>query len=345
MSSCFIVNETNSTNSILTKKINSFTPKYIVYHDYCPDGIASAWIAWKFYNKEPILIGSPPGKVPEEILSDTNARVLYVDLSPDLAQYPKFVLSRDLMIIDHHKSCYEQYSDFPGLVYGGKENKWSAARMCLDIFEYDETWVEFVSDRDTWRFELPDSDAVNEAIYVKDLLNDPETVDENLEQLRDISNLVKIGKLYLESKDQLVKKIAQKAQGVYQDDKIIAVVNSPIYQSDIGNYLITHERVDTAVIYYCQNVLESNDILGSVRSKTGTALPLAKVFDGGGHDNAAGFKTTLHKLRKKLNRSNSSINLQCDYGLIIIRTMMIIILIVIAFIIYQFAFTVYQIAF
>lgn len=302
MLACNIVNEHNHICEDLERTIHTFNPKYIVYHDKCSDGITSAWIAWKFYGMKPILIGTYPGNFPHEIEEDEDrdVNILYVDLSPDRDKYPD-ITSRNVIIIDHHKSCYEQYSKYPGLVYGGDENTWSAAMMCQHIFGTNYKWVEYVSDRDTWRFELDHSFSINTAIHIKDLLSDPKSINYNLTALGELDCLKQAGSYYLDVEDKYVRQIAERVYIKEIDSKNVGFVNCPILQSDVGNYLVENDIVDTAIMYTANNILDKDFIRCSVRSADGSAGPFAKQFGGGGHDNAAGFSTTISYLRKKLN--------------------------------------------
>lgn len=307
MLTCNIVNEENPATEQLKTALHTFMPKYIVYHNNCPDGVASAWIVWSFYKNEPIMIGTYPGNLPEEVAEDEAASVLYVDLSPDKTKYPDIV-SRNIIIIDHHKSCYNQYADFPRLIYGGMENKWSAAMMCQHIFETNYKWVEYVSDRDTWQFKLDYSDAINMAIYIKEYLTVPDLVDDYLDYLQDLESLRRDGLCYLEVRNKYVQDIAKHVYIHENGDKKIGLVNCPILQSDVGNYLVNEDEneIDTAVMYTVNNILYKNFIKCSARSRDKSALPLAELFGGGGHANAAGFSTTMSYMRKKLNPSKTS---------------------------------------
>lgn len=287
---CHIFNKENKLDAETRAKILEYEFDGIIYHSRCPDGVASAYLAWEFYEFKPELYAVYPGQFPEI----ESGKFLMVDVSPnsEILSNPNI----DLWIIDHHKTSLDMFGDYDGLIHGGEENKWSAAMMCMKIFGRDEAWVKYVSDRDTWAFKLKDSDAVNTAIYVEELLIDPLFVKSKLDILRDIDGLAERGKSYLRFKSKLVKEACEMA--IIEDD--IAYVNYPVFQSDVGNSLVKFYGVKTAVMYRVSDIVNEDKLTASVRSADGSALSFAKHFKGGGHKNAAGIRTTITEFRSKI---------------------------------------------
>lgn len=295
MDLCKIFNREVKLDSDTEKSISELNPDYIFYHKNCPDGITSAYIAWRYYNRKPICVEENPNFRLTGI--EIGSNILIVDLSPANLEDIKYLYN--IWIIDHHISTYKKYKKYKKLIYGGDANEWSAALMCKKIFGSKESWIDYISDRDTWSWKLVNSAEINEAIYVEELVNNIFDIDKNLDRLGDLIELTERGKIYLKYKNKLVKDISKSAHIINNT----AIVNCPILQSDIGNYLIKQLGCEISIIYRIRDPISMNEIVASVRSDTGKALNVASRFGGGGHKNAAGFTTTVKEWKKKISKN------------------------------------------
>lgn len=95
-----------------------------------------------------------------------------------------------------------------------------------------------------------------------------------------------------------VARLAKKAElrDVYVQDKkySIALINAPVYQSELGALLSDRHPIDFALMYSINPDLEVNLSFRSRSNNTGADVgEIAKVFGGGGHRNASGAKVDL----------------------------------------------------
>jgi hypothetical protein len=102
----------------------------VIYHAHCPDGIASAWGAWKKIGDSASYIACSDREVPPEGLE--NKEIYIVDFS-----YPAEVLkklhetNKKVVILDHHISAKEAVLSIPGGVFDIER---SGAGMTWDYF-------------------------------------------------------------------------------------------------------------------------------------------------------------------------------------------------------------------
>ena len=105
--------------------------------------------------------------------------------------------------------------------------------------------------------------------------------------------VVEAGKTILRSKQQDVRQIAQSAHFGQVGEHRVPVVNSPIMQSEIGEYLVnTHPESPFAAIYFDVSPTVRKWSLRS-RSNGFDVSRLAQQFGGGGHPAAAGFSQSI----------------------------------------------------
>src|ERR1700755_107865 len=146
-----------------TKEAN-MTP-LIVYHGHCPDGFTAAWAAHRALKKpdlEPELYVGEYGAEPPYDLA-RNRDVYVVDFSykrPQLEQLR--AAARNLLVLDHHKTAQ---ADLEGLDYCVFDMNRSGAGITWDYFFGDFSpralIVDYVEDRDLWRFKLPHSEEIS----------------------------------------------------------------------------------------------------------------------------------------------------------------------------------------
>jgi oligoribonuclease NrnB/cAMP/cGMP phosphodiesterase (DHH superfamily) len=134
----------------------SDAPDICIYHGNCADGFTSAWAVWKRWPDIEFF----PGVYGEPAPDVTGKNVLMVDFS-----YKRPVLeamletARTVTILDHHKTAM---ADLDGL------GKYPNADITFDMdrsgamitweYVHDEPApkiVQYVQDRDLWRFTLP----------------------------------------------------------------------------------------------------------------------------------------------------------------------------------------------
>jgi oligoribonuclease NrnB/cAMP/cGMP phosphodiesterase (DHH superfamily) len=256
----------------------------VCYHGSCPDGFTSAWSAWTALgNTATYLPVSYGGEAPDV----TGKRVYIVDFS-----FKRDVLidmaskAESIVLLDHHKTAEADLKDLdvPGLEIHFDMNQ-SGAGLTWNYFHSEGNWlVDYIEDRDLWKFSLPDSKVVN--AYLGSLPHDFETFS------RVYFGGVKKAKLagegclawvryYVEN----TKKTATKMRFLGHDN--IPVVNCPYsaISEVVGELSEGHEF---AIGWQWKD----GNVHYSLRSTHGFDVSaLAQTMGGGGHRAASGFRS------------------------------------------------------
>lgn len=275
---------------------------YILYHANCNDGFGAAYAAWVHLSgKEPmdplagkkhtLIEGTTIIPIPvsyQEPLPEIEdgSRVYIVDFS-----YPRDVLVELrkrvslLQVIDHHKSAEKQLH---GLDFTFFNTHRSGAVLTWKFFSDRPVprVLEYVEDRDLWKWELPSSQQINTVINNTE--KDFTVWATRLDDAR--MNSVEI----VETGNSLLRQCKLQREKILQNVHVrnflghdVPLVNSPIHQSELGHDMLDkYPTSPFAVIYStdCQNAWFS------LRSRGDFDVSLlAERFGGGGHGAAAGF--------------------------------------------------------
>lgn len=257
----------------------------IVYHDNCHDGITALWVAaQKFPHAEHY-----PGKYDEapDLERLMGKHVLIVDFSWKLPEMLQVLgVAASLRVLDHHKTAKADLARLDSSVALFDMDR-SGAGLAWDelIGGPRLDLVDYVEDRDLWRFKLAGCKEVHAACN-----SYPLTL-EARDQLmaRSVSDLAREGEAILRYHDRLVESAAKNATREViagYDVPSIACPN-PELISDLGHRLCTGEpfaavwveKPDGTKSYSLRSTDEGMDV-GEI----------AKSLGGGGHRNAAGFR-------------------------------------------------------
>ena len=266
----------------------------VLYHDNCPDGFTSAWAVWKALGDtadyRAVNYGQPP------LLEEAKGRrVILVDFS-----YPRTVLdalaevSDHVEIYDHHKTAQADLNDWVrGAVVFDMER--SGAGIAWDVFHAAiprPALVNYVEDRDLWRWALPDSREISELVFSIDRTFDAwSKLSDDLERGR--SSLVEAGAVLLRAKRIRVKTICANVRWVTLGKlpQRIPVVNTAWDFSEIGEALAEQFSDAPCGGYYFDR---SDKRQWGFRSRNGFDVSaLCKEYGGGGHRAAAGFVSEI----------------------------------------------------
>lgn len=268
----------------------------IIYHGPCFDGFTAAWIARDLFPNA-ALHQTGYGTEPPDV---TGRTVLIADFS-----YPKDVLlqmadvAKHITVLDHHKTAAEALGGLIGtrddleIVFDMER---SGAGITWDYLHPGRSRIPLVAhveDRDLWRFALEDTPAFHAAMACREFDFDAW---EAMALMTDIDPAAFIaqGRGALAFIKQTAKRIAERAvAGVLPDGTPCWMVNVTIdLVSETGHAVLdtlepkmpfmgwSHNAEDN--VYYCS--LRSWDDGPDVSA-------LAKKFGGGGHRNAAAFRT------------------------------------------------------
>lgn len=276
---------------------------FVLYHgSNCTDGLGSKYAAWKKYGDKATYIPVTYGEdLPEELVSVVNetdeVEVYIIDFS-----YAREVLDdlnnrvNKLVVLDHHKTSEEALR---GRDYALFDMNKSAAVLGWEYFHPGEPVplaLQMVQDRDLWTWALNDTMEFSLGFEGrKDEMCEWDKVCFDDDYLNDVIN--DGSKIYSYQVTQ-VSRLAEKAKfrDVYVQNKkySIALINSPVYQSELGALLSVKYPIDFALMYSISPDLEVSLGFRSRSDNTGADVSeIAKVFGGGGHRNASGAKIDL----------------------------------------------------
>lgn len=137
-------------------------PKITVLYHNDADGFGAAYACWTVFGDEalylPVQYGQPVPSIPKSV------KTLYiVDFSYSRGECEALSCFYDkLVILDHHKTAEKELT---GLGYARFDMGKSGAVMAWDYLWPGDTspplLLQYVQDRDLWKFELPNSEEVN----------------------------------------------------------------------------------------------------------------------------------------------------------------------------------------
>jgi uncharacterized protein len=255
---------------------------FVIYHSNCVDGFGAAWSAWKFLGNEAEYYAASHGDDPPDV---TNRNVIILDFSYPNKTIKKMISeSNSLTVLDHHKSAMIDLSDIPSAYF---DMSHSGAVLAWKFFHSDNPtprFIEYIEDRDLWKWSLPHSKAFSAGLSTIPLDFESFTKLESDDIFKSVcergSNIMK----YIESE---VEKISNRATPRTWRGKKIFIVNSSQLISEVGSRL--SPSCDFVVIWYFDHNKQKYSV--SLRSfhENIDVSEVAKLFGGGGHKKAAGF--------------------------------------------------------
>lgn len=254
--------------------------RLVIYHGNCIDGFTAAWALWTRFGDEAEYMPAHYGLEPP----DVRGRDVYmVDFSYPREQLLRmYDLADSLLVLDHHKTAQD---DLNGLAFAQFDMDRSGAGMAWD-WAFPDTrrpWlVNYVEDRDLWRFRLESSKAIN--AYVSTV---PQTfADWDRVARHGAIEAVSRGSSVLAYIDRYVREMSEQANETSWDSHPIPIVNAP--------YINTSELVGSLAEgkLFAIGWFQRGDgkYQYSLRSRGEFDVSeVAKQHGGGGHKNAAGF--------------------------------------------------------
>lgn len=281
------------------------------YHKYCPDGTGGAYPFWR-ENKDIVFIGSKHGDhVDLELIK--GKRIIVVDFSwkydviLDICKYAKF-----LLILDHHDCAVKEIAGkgledkVENISYILNMEK-SGAQIAWDWVYKSKSrpwFIDYIADRDLWKWKLPDSKAISAAMYDGGWYT-WENMDVMLTRKNTFLPLFKIqGSLILKQNDKEINNVVKFSKLVnFSGYKVRIAQCRAAIRSDVGNRLCNikdsnNETCEFAAVY--RYIFDDDQWSVSLRSLKTCSINLSDVaskFGGGGHPCAAGF--TIHGSNSK----------------------------------------------
>jgi oligoribonuclease NrnB/cAMP/cGMP phosphodiesterase (DHH superfamily) len=269
--------------------INPETIDFVIYHGSgCADGFGSAFAAWKLLGDNAEYYAASHGDSPPDV---TGKNVAILDFSYKRKILEKMIESANsLVVVDHHASAQETLSDLPNMIF---DMNHSGAVLSWKYFHPDKPvpeFLEYIEDRDLWRWELPDSSDFSAAFQMvpKDFLEY-----EKFENFNEIESAIVVGAVINDYIESEINRISEKAVDKVLDGLRVKVVNTSSHISAIGNRLSSKSDCDFALMWFYSH--EKSTTCVSLRSSS-SDIDVSKIamrFGGGGHRCAAGFGLKL----------------------------------------------------
>lgn len=288
----------------------------VLYHANCYDGACAAWAA---LTKPSLLAEAHPvryGEAPP--LDDARGRDVYVvDFSYPAGQLEELArVAHRLCVIDHHRTGRPRLLGLvaalggptPGLRLHGPDAsafdvavgrvrvifhpERSGAGLAWDFFGFNRPrpwFVDYVEDRDLWRWELPNSTAVN--AWIASFAPVPEVFARFFADYVDGDypppEVIAEGRAILRYRDRLVERLTERPDTAVIGGVAVPVINTPILASEACNQFAAGHPFAAAwsesrgVRTYQLRAAESGGV---------DVSEIAACYGGGGHRHAAGFK-------------------------------------------------------
>tara|TARA_R110000803_G_scaffold118020_6_gene186467 strand:+ start:1429 stop:2262 length:834 start_codon:yes stop_codon:yes gene_type:complete len=254
----------------------------VLYHAKCSDGMGAAYAAWKLLGNRAEYIPCAHGNLPPDVVGKN---VAILDFSfPNAITKQMIEDANSLLIIDHHKSAVVELHDISETIFDMNS---SGATMAWNYFHPDKTvpkFIQYITDRDLWRFELPYSKEFSRAF---DMVPFEFEEFEKFEDDSVFDDAVKRGSYILAYTKTVVKTLMEKASKRKLRGHDVLVINSQHLMSELGAAMAM--KADLAVIWFYDH--HSNRTKVSLRGQHAIvdASEIARSFGGGGHPNASGF--------------------------------------------------------
>lgn len=282
-----------------------------IYHANCADGFTAAWVVRQALGD---AVEFHPGKY-GETPPDVNGRdVILVDFSYKRAVLEDMAQSaHSVLILDHHKSARD---DLEGLEPAPEH--WLAWYAALDafprphiaaLFDMERSgagiaWdffsrnypraplVDYVEDRDLWRFAMPDSRAIATWIFSHEY--DFTTWDRIADRLREDGSRTRAalsGYALIQKHDKDVAElIAETRRTMKIGGHIVSVANLPYTMSSDAGHIMAQGDVFAA----CYMDTPRGRVFSLRSSDDGLDVSvIAAAYGGGGHARAAGFTAPI----------------------------------------------------
>ena len=287
--------------------------RLVIYHKDA-DGFCAAWLIWKFLDSEAEFRAAQYGDQPPTPDEVAGRRVLILDFSYDRHTLEALAATaHSLQVLDHHKAAAD---DLAGLDFVKIDPDKSGSRLIWEYLATEERppgirgletrqplWiVEYVEDRDLWRFALPESREVSAALRMEpfDFAAWDRVVADGLGALKHTGRIVR------RYQRQVIKTYLSHARWAFLDDLTVPVVNisDPLLISDVLHQLDQcrttykapnedgqHSQVPFAASFFLDGEMRYVYSLRSAEHGADVAR-IAQRFGGGGHRHAAGFLAT-----------------------------------------------------
>lgn len=269
----------------MKKKQSSSKNIVILYHNGCHDGFGGAWVAWRKFKNKADYIGVEHGEDALPAISEKDVYLIDICYSEDVMR-SLLARNKKVVVLDHHVSQRN-------VVGISTEHIYDTARcgsvIAWNYFFPDEPipkLLRHIQDVDLWQFKVRHTKelmaALDEYPFDFELWN---SIADEWEDVHAVKKYIAAGSIVLAYENRVLERMVRHAERVDFNGHAAYAVNSPILESEIGNWIVRHKKTIAIIWSY-----KGKEVRVSLRSDGRTDVSeLALRYGGGGHKAAAGF--------------------------------------------------------
>lgn len=261
----------------------------VLYHGHCPDGFASAYVAWKKFGDSASYIPCDHGAPIPSGLADKEIYMIDFSLKKEaLLEIERN--AKSFVILDHHKTAEEAVTSI-------KEHRFAKdASGCGLAWEYFfpsepvPRLISYVQEGDLNFSRLPHTHEVLKVIYITPFTFEAfKTLEAELQTDAAFEKSVEIGAIYSNYFKRTSELLAEDAELVSFEGHEVYAVNVPrIFKHEVAQLLWRKHGHHFGIVWY-----ETVDGAKSVSMRGDDVVDvsaLAQKYGGGGHFGAAAFR-------------------------------------------------------
>jgi nanoRNase/pAp phosphatase (c-di-AMP/oligoRNAs hydrolase) len=259
----------------------------IIYHGECPDGFGAAWAAHKKFGDKAEYIPVHHNHAEPEGL--VNKEIYFLDFAYSAVQMKELIKrNKKVTAIDHHIAREDAIKLTEDHLYSTDNSGAVLAWRYFHTGRPVPKMLEYIEDRDLWRFKIKESDPVCAFIDTYDFdFSAWDKLAEEIEEEKFRAEAVKRGMIMLEHENRLMDRmIAEGSRIVNFEGHEVYAINAPhFFASHIGSIL--YKKKPPFAIIWSEDKERVNVSLRSDGSVD--VNELASKYKGGGHRGSAGF--------------------------------------------------------
>lgn len=264
-------------------------PTVILYHGHCPDGFASAYVAWKKF-------GDTASYVPVHHDLPAPSGLEHRDIYIIDFSYPKEVLldierkATSLVVLDHHKTAEDNVKAVKIHRFAKDQSGCGLAWDYLFPNTQTPKLISYVQEGDLNKSGLPHTHEILKVIYASPFTFEAfAKLESDLEDTALFQKYIEIGTYYSNYFKRTAEILAEDAELVTFEGHDVYAVNVPrIFKHEVAQLLWRKHGHPFAIVWY-----ETVDGMKSVSMRSDNIFDVsdvAKKYGGGGHLGAAAFR-------------------------------------------------------
>jgi oligoribonuclease NrnB/cAMP/cGMP phosphodiesterase (DHH superfamily) len=308
------------------------TIRIVVYHKNCTDGKGAALCAWRKFPYAH-FIECNYGKEQEEFVSDLQANwglgeideMYIVDFSFKRGQLNTLArYANKVVVLDHHETAqqelmepmpdvgeghWQRHSELAATIEVLFDMERSGAQIAWDYFEFNiagesrmkprPDLIEMIGLRDLWKHKGHPREEEAEAVHLA-LNSAPFVAEEWNDLIKRPAHYIEFAQRGIAIRKFFHARVEEMCEHKWQrvftlDGKnwLLSIVNAPYYfVSEVGEFC----REPGYITLIWSHSPKSGEVICSLRSASDVrANDFAKLFGGGGHPQAAGFKLPFNQ--------------------------------------------------